>query len=199
MGSPSLCYKKILRSYIEWNSYLTKYQEQFSKDYLLSLNEEELESLVKKFNYYDDDINMIYQAPLQKSGEALKNLAESLASSFAIANENINNQFKQFGITGKTLYEVLSQIADKWVDVSLAGYLEKDDLSGPGTSEETDKPNEKCDLEIFDENEDSTIFPNSTITHDIIKNKNGTITETASIGDPIIIKADNADNEFIIF
>ena len=142
---------------------------------------------------------MIYQAPLQKSGEALKNLSESLSSSFAIANENINNQLKQFGITGKTLYEVLSQIADKWVDVSLAGYLEKDDLSGPGTSEETDKSNEKCDLEIFDENEDSTIFPNSTITHNIIKNKNGTITETASIGDPIIIQADNADNEFIIF
>ena len=136
---------------------------------------------MEKFNYYDDDINMIYQAPLQKSGKALKNLSESLSSSFAIANENINNQLKQFGITGKTLYEVLSQIADKWVDVSLAGYLEKDDLSGPGTSEETDKPNEKCDLEIFDENEDSTIFPYS------------------SIEDPIIIRADNTDNEFIIF
>ena len=154
---------------------------------------------MEKFNYYDDDINMIYQAPLQKSGEALKNLSESLSSSFAIANENINNQLKQFGITGKTLYEVLSQIADKWVDVSLAGYLEKDDLSVPGTSEETDKPNEKCDLEIFNENEDFIVFPNSIITHDIIKNKNGTITETASIGDPIIIQADNADNEFIIF
>ena len=150
---------------------------------------------MEKFNYYDDDINMIYQATPQKSGEALKNLSESLS----IANENINNQLKQFGITGKTLYEVLSQIADKWVDVSLAGYTEKDDLSGPGTSEEIEKPNEKCDLEIFDENEDSTIFSNSTITHDIIKNKNGTITETASIGDPIIIQADNADNEFIIF
>ena len=136
---------------------------------------------MEKFNYYDDDINMIYQAPLQKSGEALKNLSESLSSSFAIANENINNQLKQFGITGKTLYEVLSQIADKWVDVSLAGYLEKDDLSGPGTSEETDKPNEKCDLEIFNKNEDSTIFPYS------------------SIEDPIIIRADNTDNEFIIF
>lgn len=154
---------------------------------------------MEKFNYYDDDINMIYQTTPQKSGEALKNLSESLSSSFAIANENINNQLKQFGISGKTLYEVLSQIADKWVDVSLAEYTGKDDLSGPGTSEETEKPNEKCDLEIFDENEDSTIFPNSTITHDIIKNKNGTITETASIGDPIIIQADNADNEFIIF
>lgn len=154
---------------------------------------------MEKFNYYDDDINMIYQATPQKSGEALKNLSESLSSSFAIANENINNQLKQLGITGKTLYEVLSQIADKWIDVSLAGYTGKDDLSGPGTSEETDKPNEKCDLEIFDENEDSIIFPNSAITHDIIKNKNGTITETASIGDPIIIQANNADNEFIIF
>ena len=154
---------------------------------------------MEKFNYYDDDINMIYQATPQKSGEALKNLSESLSSSFAIANENINNQLKQFGITGKTLYEVLSQIADKWVDVSLVGYTGKDGLSGPGTSEEIEKPNEKCDLEIFDENQDSTIFPNSAITHDIIKNKNGTITETVSIGDPIIIQTDNADNEFIIF
>lgn len=150
-------------------------------------------------DYIKDDINMLWQSTAKESGEALKNLSESLSSSFAIANENINNQLKQFGITGKTLYEVLSQIADKWVDVSLAGYTGKDGLSGPGTSEEIEKPNEKCDLEIFDENEDSTIFPNSTITHDIIKNKNGTITETTSIGDSIIIQADNADNEFIIF
>ena len=150
-------------------------------------------------DYIENDINMLWQSTAKESGEALKNLSESLSSSFAIANENINNQLKQFGITGKTLYEVLSQIADKWVDVSLAGYLEKDDLSVPGTSEETDKPNEKCDLEIFNENEDFIVFPNSIITHDIIKNKNGTITETASIGDPIITQADNADNKFIIF
>lgn len=149
-------------------------------------------------DYIEDDINMLWQSTAKESGEALKNLSESLAS-FTIASEDIDNQLKQLGITGKTLYEVLSQIADKWIDVSLAGYLEKDDLSGPGTSEETDKPNEKCDLEIFNENEDFIVFPNSTITHDIIKNKNGTITETASIGDPIIIQADNADNEFIIF
>lgn len=135
---------------------------------------------MEKFNYYDDDINMIYQATAQKSGEALKNLSESLAS-FTIASEDIDNQLKQLGITRKTLYEVLSQIADKWVDVSLAEYTGKDDLSGPGTSEEIEKPNEKCDLEIFDENEDSTIFPYS------------------SIEDPIIIRADNTDNEFIIF
>lgn len=149
-------------------------------------------------DYIEDDINMLWQSTVKESGEALKNLSESLAS-FTIASEDIDNQLKQLGITGKTLYEVLSQIADKWIDVSLAGYLEKDGLSGPGTSEETDKPNEKCDLEIFNENEDFIVFPNSTITHDIIKNKNGTITETASIGDPIIIQADNADNEFIIF
>ena len=149
-------------------------------------------------DYIEDDINMLWQSTAKESGEALKNLSESLAS-FTIASEDIDNQLKQLGITGKTLYEVLSQIADKWIDVSLAGYLEKDDLSGPETSEETDKPNEKCDLEIFNENEDFIVFPNSTITHDIIKNKNGTITETASIGDPIIIQADNTDNEFIIF
>lgn len=150
-------------------------------------------------NYIEDDINMLWQSTAKESGEALKNLSKSLSSSFAIANENINNQLKQFGITGKTFYEVLSQIADKWVDVSLAGYTGKDDLSESGTNEETDKPNEKCDLEIFNENEDFIVFPNSTITHDIIKNKNGTITETASIGDPIIIKANNTDNDFIIF
>ena len=132
-------------------------------------------------DYIKDDINMLWQSTAKESGEALKNLSESLSSSFAIANENINNQLKQFGITGKTLYEVLSQIADKWIDLSLVGYTEKDDLSVPGTSEETDKPNEKCDLEIFNENEDSTIFPYS------------------SIEDPIIIRADNTDNEFIIF
>ena len=131
-------------------------------------------------DYIEDDINMLWQSTAKESGKALKNLSESLAS-FTIASEDIDNQLKQLGITGKTLYEVLNQIADKWIDVSLAGYLEKDDLSRPGTSEETDKPNEKCDLEIFNENEDSTIFPYS------------------SIEDPIIIRADNTDNEFIIF
>lgn len=45
---------------------------------------------MEKFNYYDDDINMIYQATPQKSGEALKNLSESLAS-FTIASEDIDN------------------------------------------------------------------------------------------------------------
>lgn len=142
-------------------------------------------------NYIEDDINMLWQSTAKESGEALKNLSESLAS-FTMASESIDNQLKQLGITGKTFYEVLSQIADKWIDASLAGYLEKDDLNAPGTSEETDKLNEKYDLEIFNENEDFIVFPNSTITHD----KNGTITETAPIGDPTIIQA---DNKFIIF
>lgn len=142
-----------------------------------------------KFNYYDDDINMIYQATSQKSGEALKNLSESLSSSFAIANENINNSLKQFGITGKTLYEVLSQIADKWVDVSLAEYTGKDDLSVSETGEETDKSNEKSDLEIFGEKLESEIFSESNQPH----------TTTISFGPPMTIKADNTNNEFIIF
>lgn len=142
-----------------------------------------------KFNYYDDDINMIYQAISQKSGEALKNLSESLSSSFAIANENINNSLKQFGITGKTLYEVLSQIADKWVDVSLAEYTGKDDLSVSETDEETDKSNEKSDLEIFGEKLESEIFSESNQPH----------TTTISFGPPMTIKADNTNNEFIIF
>ena len=142
-----------------------------------------------KFNYYADDINMVYQVTSQKSGEALKNLSESLSSSFAIANENINNSLKQFGITGKTLYEVLSQIADKWVDVSLAEYTGKDDLSGPGTDEEADKSNEKSDLEIFGEKLESEIFSESNQPH----------TKTISFGPPMTIKADNTNNEFIIF
>lgn len=142
-----------------------------------------------KFNYYADDINMVYQATSQKSGEALKNLSESLSSSFAIANENINNSLKQFGITGKTPYEVLSQIADKWVDVSLAEYTGKDDLSGPGTDEEADKSNEKSDLEIFGEKLESEIFSESNQPH----------TKTISFGPPMTIKADNTNNEFIIF
>ena len=142
-----------------------------------------------KLNYYADDINMVYQATPQKSGEALKNLSESLSSSFAIANENINNSLKQFGITGKTLYEVLSQIADKWVDVSLAEYTGKDDLSGPGTDEEADKSNEKSDLEIFGEKLESEIFSESNQPH----------TKTISFGPPMTIKADNTNNEFIIF
>ena len=144
---------------------------------------------MEKFNYYDDDINMVYQATPQKSGEALKNLSESLSSSFAIANENINNSLKQFGITGKTLYEVLSQIADKWVDVSLAEYTGKDDLSVSETDEETDKSNEKSDLEIFGEKLESEIFSESNQPH----------TTTISFGPPMTIKADNTNNEFIIF
>lgn len=144
---------------------------------------------MEKLNYYADDINMIYQATSQKSGEALKNLSESLSSSFAIANENINNSLKQFGITGKTLYEVLSQIADKWVDVSLAEYTGKDDLSVSETDEETDKSNEKSDLEIFGEKLESEIFSESNQPH----------TTTISFGPPMTIKADNTNNEFIIF
>lgn len=149
-------------------------------------------------NYIEDDINMLWQSTAKESGEALKNLFESLASS-TIASENIDNQLKQLGVTGKTLYEVLSQIADKWIDASLAGYLEKDDLRVPGTGEETDNQNEKCDLEIFDKSGDSIVFPNSMVTYGAIKNEDGTITATASIGDPIIIQADNENNEFIIF
>lgn len=42
-------------------------------------------------NYIEDDINMLWQSTTKESGEALKNLSKSLSSSFAIANENINN------------------------------------------------------------------------------------------------------------
>ena len=40
-------------------------------------------------DYIENDINMLWQSTAKESGEALKNLSESL--SFAIANENINN------------------------------------------------------------------------------------------------------------
>lgn len=148
---------------------------------------------MEKFNYYDDDINMIYQATPQKSGEALHKILESLGSygyEYNKANNEINKQLNELGISStEDLFEALNKIADLWIKASITGYKEEEQVLGPGTDEETDKSNEKSDLEIFGEKLESEIFSES----------NQLRTKTISFGPPMIIKADNTDNEFIIF
>ncbi len=147
-----------------------------------------------KFNYYADDINMVYQATPQKSGEALYETLESLGSygyTYNEVNNRINKQLNELGISSKDdLFKVLDEIADLWIKASTTGYKEEGWLLGPGTSEKTDKSNEKSDLEIFGEKLKSEIFSES----------NQPRTKTISFGPPMIIKADNTDDdEFIIF
>lgn len=146
-----------------------------------------------KFNYYADDINMVYQATPQKSGEALHKILESLGSygyEYNKANNEINKQLNELGISStEDLFEALNKIADLWIKASITGYKEEGQVLGPGTDEETDKPNEKSDLEIFGEKLKSEIFSES----------DQPCTKTISFGPPMIIKADNTDNEFIIF
>lgn len=148
---------------------------------------------MEKFNYYDDDINMIYQATPQKSGEALHKILESLGSygyEYNKANNEINKQLNELGISStEDLFEALNKIADLWIKASITGYKEEEQVLGPGTDEETDKSNEKSDLEIFGEKLESEIFSES----------NQPRAKTISFGPPMIIKADNTDNEFIIF
>lgn len=71
---------------------------------------------MEKFNYYDDDINMIYQATPQKSGEALHKILESLGSygyEYNKANNEINKQLNELGISStEDLFEALNKIAD---------------------------------------------------------------------------------------
>lgn len=148
---------------------------------------------MEKLNYYADDINMIYQATPQKSGEALYKTLESLRSygyTYNEVNNRINKQLNELGISSKEdLFEVLNKIADQWIKASTTGYKEEGWLPKPGTGEETDKSNEKSDLEIFGEKLKSEIFSES----------NQPRTKTISFGPPMIIKADNTDNDFIIF
>lgn len=148
---------------------------------------------MEKFNYYDDDINMVYQATPQKSGEALYKILDSLGSYGYTYNEavnGINEQLNELGISSKEdLFEALNKIADLWIKASITGYREEGWLLGPGTSEKTDKSNEKSDLEIFGEKLESEIFSESNQPH----------TKTISFGPPMAIKADNTNNEFIIF
>lgn len=146
-----------------------------------------------KFNYYADDINMVYQATPQKSGEALHKILESLGSygyEYNKANNEINKQLNELGISStEDLFEALNKIADLWIKASITGYKEEGQMLGPGTDEEADKSNEKSDLEIFGEKLESEIFSESNQPH----------TKTISFGPPMTIKADNTNNEFIIF
>lgn len=148
---------------------------------------------MEKLNYYADDINMIYQATPQKSGEALHEILESLRSygyTYNEVNNRINKQLNELGISSKDdLFKVLDEIADQWIKASTTGYKEEGWLLSSGTGEETDKSNEKSDLEIFGEKLKSEIFSES----------NQPRTKTISFGPPMIIKADNTDNDFIIF
>lgn len=148
---------------------------------------------MEKFNYYDDDINMIYQATPQKSGEALYKILESLGSygyEYNKANNEINKQLNELGISStEDLFEALNKIADLWIKASITGYKEEGQMLGPGTDEKIDKSNEKSDLEIFGEKLESEIFSESNQPH----------TKTISFGPPMTIKADNTNNEFIIF
>ena len=50
MGSPSYCYKQYMREYVRLNMVWSKYEKVYTDEYLNSLNEEELESLVRQFN-----------------------------------------------------------------------------------------------------------------------------------------------------
>mgnify|MGYP004485758885 FL=1 len=147
---------------------------------------------MENLNYYDDDINMIWQSSPEKTGEALKKLSRTLASynyEYEKANNEINNQLAKLGISSKEkLFDVLNELADIWIKASTTGYKEEGYWLGPGTGEETDKPNEKSDLEIFGEKLESEIFSESN-PH----------TETISFGFPMTIEADNTDKEFIIF
>ena len=148
---------------------------------------------MEKLNYYADDINMVYQATPQKSGEALHEILESLGSygyTYNEVNNRINKQLNELGISSKDdLFKVLDEIADLWIKASTTGYKEEGWLLGPGTDEETDKSNEKSDLEIFGEKLESEIFSESNQPH----------TTTISFGPFMTIKADNTNNEFIIF
>lgn len=147
---------------------------------------------MEKLNYYDSDINMIWQSSPEESGEALKKLSKALASynyEYEKANDEINSQLAKLGISSEEkLFDVLNKLADIWIKASTTGYKEGY-WPEPGTDEETDKSNEKSDLEIFGEKLKSEIFSES----------NQPRTKTISFGPPMIIKADNTDNDFIIF
>lgn len=84
---------------------------------------------MKNFNYYDDDINMIYQSSPEESGEALYGLLESLSSygcEYNEATKKINNQLAELGISSKEdLFDILSKIADMWTKASITGYKEE--------------------------------------------------------------------------
>lgn len=84
---------------------------------------------MEKLNYYDSDINMIWQSSPEKSGEALKKLSRTLASysyEYEKANNEINNQLAKLGISSEEkLFDVLNKLADIWIKASTTGYKEE--------------------------------------------------------------------------
>ena len=84
---------------------------------------------MEKLNYYDDDINMIWQSSPEKTGEALKKLSRTLAScnyEYEKANNEINSQLAKLGISSKEkLFDVLNELADIWIKASTTGYKEE--------------------------------------------------------------------------
>ena len=117
---------------------------------------------MEKLNYYDDDINMIWQSSPEKTGEALKKLSRTLAScnyEYEKANNEINNQLAKLGISSKEkLFDVLNELADIWIKASTTGYKEEGCWLGPGTSEETDKSNEKVIQKFLEKNSNLKFF-----------------------------------------
>lgn len=121
---------------------------------------------MEKLNYYADDINMVYQATPQKSGEALHEILESLGSygyTYNEVNNRINKQLNELGISSKDdLFKVLDEIADLWIKASTTGYKEEGWLLRPGTDEKTDKPNEKVIQKFLGKNLNLKFFLNLT-------------------------------------
>lgn len=116
---------------------------------------------MEKLNYYADDINMVYQTTPQKMVKPCTRF-QNLQGTYNEVNNRINKQLNELGISSKDdLFKVLDEIADLWIKASTAGYKEEGWLLGPGTDEETDKSNEKSDLEIFGEKLKSEIFSES--------------------------------------
>lgn len=50
MGSPSFCYKEIMKNYIQRSVFMTECQKDFPDEILDQMTEKELEDSVKKFN-----------------------------------------------------------------------------------------------------------------------------------------------------
>lgn len=50
MGSPSFCYREIIKNYIQRNVFMTERQKDFSDEVLNKMTEKELEDTAKKFN-----------------------------------------------------------------------------------------------------------------------------------------------------
>lgn len=117
-----------------------------------------------KFNYYDDDINMIYQATPQKSGEALYEILESLGSygyTYNEVNNRINKQLNELGISSKDdLFKVLDEIADLWIKASTTGYKEEGWLLGREQARKPTNQMKKVIQKFLEKNSNLKFFLN---------------------------------------